>query len=294
MAAMRMLVVVILLGGTCVAPALAQEGNRRTAWSGTVGQRQVVVEERWTPPFTDITVSVRVSASGKTSSIDISTAGRSPDAVAPWGSERLVVIAAELASVVDLGSQLVVDQFLVARPSISPNGRYIAYWRFQTQGSQDENVLLLYDVGSSAPLNRLPSKAWGMELMRDAGLPVFPEWHAANRKYQGRNETPGAPIETLRSAVVWATDTDFLFLAGRGGPADPDASLAIHHVAVRGGGQQPVLRSHTIDTNTLIDRTELLYAREIKVVDCAGKVCQAQIEWVPTQGLRAPSLRVTF
>ena len=65
---------------------------------------------------------------------------------------------------------------------------------------------------------------------------------------------PGAPIETLRSAVVWATDTDFVFLAG----------------------------------------APLLYARDIKVLDCAGSVCQAQIEWVPTQGLRASSLHVTF
>ena len=300
-----MLLVLILLGGTSFALVSAQERNSRTVWSGTVGQRQVVIEERWTPPFTDSLVSVRVSASGKTSTIEISTAGRSPDLVVPWASERLVLITAEMASVVDLGSELVVDQFLVARPSISPTGRFIAYWRFQPPSSQDEDVLLVYDVGSSVQLNRLPSNARGMEAMRDVGLPVFPEWHTANQKYRGRNDTPGAPIETLRSAVVWATDTDFVFLAGRGGSADPDASLAIHHVHVRGGGQHPVLRSQTIDANKLIDvvgydnprpatGAPLLYARDIKVLDCAGSVCQAQIEWVPTQGLRAPSLHVTF
>jgi hypothetical protein len=302
---MRMLLVVILLGGTSFALVSAQEGNRRTVWSGTVGQRQVVIEERWTPPFTDSMVSVRVSASGRTSTIEISTAGRSPDLVVPWGSERLVLIAAEMASVVDLVSELVVDQFLVARPSISPTGRFVAYRRFQPPSSQDEDVLLVYDVGSSVQSNRLPSNARGMEFMRDVGLPVFPEWHTANQKYRGRNETPGAPIETLRSAAVWATDTDFVFLAGRGGPADPDASLAIHHVRVRGGGQRPLLRSQTIDANKLIDLAgydhprpangaPLLHARDIKVLDCAGSVCQAQIEWVPTQGLRAPSLHVTF
>jgi uncharacterized protein YabN with tetrapyrrole methylase and pyrophosphatase domain len=43
---MRMLLVLILLGGTSFALVSAQEGNRRTVWSGTVGQRQVVVEER--------------------------------------------------------------------------------------------------------------------------------------------------------------------------------------------------------------------------------------------------------
>ena len=302
---MRMLLVLILLGGTSFALVSAQERNSRTVWSGTVGQRQVVIEERWTPPFTDIQVSVRVSTSGKTSTIDISSAGRSPDLVVPWASERLVLITGEMASVVDLGSEQVVDQFLVARPSISPTGRFIAYWRFQPPGSQDEDVLLVYDVGSSVQLNRLPSNARGMEFMRDVGLPVFPEWHTANQKYRGRNDTPGAPIETLRSAVVWATDTDFVFLAGRGGAVDPDASLAIHHVHVRGGGQRPVLRSQTIDANKLIDvagynnprpatGAPLLYARDIKVLDCAGSVCQAQIEWVPTQGLRAPSLHVTF
>ena len=286
---MRTLLVLILLVGTSLALVSAQ-GNRRTVWSGTVGQRQVVIEERWTPPFTDILVSVRVSAPGKTSTIEISSAGRSPDLVVPWASERLVLITAEMASVVDLDSGLVADQFLVARPSISPTGRFIAYWRFQPPTSQDEDVLLVYDVGSSVPLNRLPPNARG-EFMRDVGLPVFPEWHTANQKYRGRNDTPGAPIETLRSAVVWATDTDFVFLAGRGGPADPDASLAIHHVHLRGGGQHPVLRSQTIDTSKL---APLLYARDIKVLDCAGSVCQAQIEWVPTQGLRAPSVQVTF
>jgi hypothetical protein len=302
---MRMLLVLSLLGGTSFALVSAQERNSRTAWSGTVGQRQVVIEERWSPPFTDSLVSIRVSAAGKTSTIEISTAGRSPDLVVPWASERLVLIAAELASVVDLPSELVVDQFLVARPSISPTGRFIAYRRFQPVGSQDEDVLLLYDVGSSGQLNRLPSNARGTEAMRDVGLPIFPEWHTANQQYRGRNDTPGAPIETLRSAVAWATDTDFVFLAGRGGSADSDASLAIHHVRVRGGGQPPVLRSQTIDANTLIDLVEqsnprpatgapLLYARDIKVLDCAGSVCQAQIEWVPTQGLRAPSLHVTF
>lgn len=291
---MRMLLVLILLGGTSFALVSAQEGNRRTVWSGTVGQRQVVVEERWTPPFTDISVSVRVSASGKTSTIEISSAGRSPDVVVPWASERLVLITAETASVVDLASGLVADQFFVARPAISPTGRFIAYRRFQPPSSRDEDVLLVYDVGSSVKLNRLPPNPRGMEFMRDVGLPVFPEWHMANQKYRGRNDTPGAPIETLRSAVVWATDTDFVFLAGRGGPADPDASLAIHHVHVRGGGQHPVLRSQTIDANTLIDLVGLLYARDIKALDCAGSVCQVQIDWEPTQGLRAPSLQVTF
>ncbi|HET9385678.1 MAG TPA: hypothetical protein VFO67_11060, partial [Gemmatimonadales bacterium] len=204
---MRMLLVLILFGGTSFALVSAQEGNRRTVWSGTVGQRQIVVEERWTPPFTDISVSVRVSASGKTSTIEISTAGRSPDLVVPWASERLVLITGETASVVDLVSGLVADQFFVARPSISPTGRFIAYRRFQHPSSQDEDVLLVYDVGSSVQLNRLPPNPRGMEFMRDVGLPVFPEWHTANQKYRGRNDTPGAPIETLRSAVVWASDT---------------------------------------------------------------------------------------
>jgi hypothetical protein len=226
---MRALLVLILLGGTSFALVSAQESNRRTVWSGTVGQRQ----------------------------------------------------------------EQVVDQFLVARPSISPTGRFIAYRRFQPPSSRDEDVLLVYDVGSNAQLNRLPADARNREFMRDVGLPVFPEWHVANQKYRGRNDTPGAPIETLRSAAVWATDTDFVFLAGRGGSADSDASLAIHHVHVRGGGQHPVLRSQTIDTSKLI-AAPLLYARDIKVLDCAGSVCQAQIEWVPTQGLRAPSLHVTF
>jgi hypothetical protein len=302
---MRMLLVVILLGGISFAFVSAQERNRRTVWSGTVGQRQVVVEERWTPPFTDVMVSVRISTSGETSTIEISSAGRSPDWVVPWASERLVLIAAELASVVDLASELVVDQFLVARPSISPTGRFIAYQRFQPSSSQDEDVLLVYDVGSTVQLNRLPSNAGGGEFMRNVGLPVFPEWHTANQKYRGRNDSPGAPVETLRSAVVWATDTDFVFLAGCGGSADPDASLAIHHVHVPGGGQPPVRRSRRIDANELIDLAgyndprpatgaPLLHARDIKVLDCAGSVCQAQIEWVPTQGLRAPSLHVTF
>ena len=299
-----MLLVVILLAGTSFALVSAQGGSRQTVWSGTVGQRQVVVEERWTPPFTDITVSVRVSAAGKTSTIDISSAGRSPDVVVPWASGRLVLITGETASVVDLAAGVVADQFFVARPSISPTGRFIAYRRFQPPTSQDEDVLLVYDVASTVPLNRLPPNARG-EFMRDVGLPVFPEWHTTNQKYRGRNDTPGAPIETLRSAAVWATDTDFVFLAGRGGPADPDASLAIHHVRVRGGGQPPVLRSQTIDANKLIDLAgysnprpasgaPLLYARDIKILDCAGSACQVQIEWVPTQGLRAPSLHVTF
>jgi hypothetical protein len=288
---MRMLLVLILLGGTSFALVSAQEGNRRTVWSGTVGQRQVVVEERWTPPFANILVSVRVSAAGKTSTIEISTAGRSSDAVVPWASERLVLITAEMASVVDLVSELVLDQFLVARPSISPTGRFVAYRRFQPSSSQDEDVLLVYDVGSSVQLNRLPPNARS-EFMRDVGLPVFPEWHAANQKNRGRNDTPGAPNETLRSSVVWATDTDFVFLAGRGGSADPDASLAIHHVHVRGGGQPAVLRSQTIDAKEM--GAPLLSAREIKVLDCAGSTCHAEIEWVQTEGLRAPTLDVTF
>ena len=45
-----------------------------------------------------------------------SSAGRSPDVVVPWASERLVLITAEMASVVDLVSGLVADQFLVEPP----------------------------------------------------------------------------------------------------------------------------------------------------------------------------------
>ena len=285
MAGMRMFLVLILLSGSSLA-LLSAQGSRQTVWSGTVGQRQVVVEERWTPPFMDITVGVRVSAPGRTSTIDISSAGRSPELVVPSASDRLVLITGEMASVVDLVKEVVVDQFHVAQPSFSPNGRFIAYRRFQPPSSQDEDVLLVYDVGSSVQLNRL--KGGGVEFMRDVGLPVFPEWHAANQKYRGRKDTAGAPVETVRSAVVWATDTDFVFLAGRGGAADPDASLAIHHVHLRGGGQSPVLRSKRLEANPL------LHAREIKLLDCAGSTCQAQIEWVPTQGSQAPSLQVTF
>ena len=283
---------VILLAGTSFAPGFAQERNRRTVWSGAVGGRQVVVDERWTPPFTDILVTVRVTAPGKSSAIEVSTAGSSPDFVVPSGADRLVLISADMASIVDLNAELVADQFLVARPSVSPTGRFIAYSRFQPPQSRDEDVLLVYDVGSSAQVNRLPANARGRDFLRDVGLPVFPEWHTANQKYRGRNDTPDAPTETLRSAVVWATDTDFVFLAGRGGSGDPDASLAIYHVHVRGGGQPPVLRSQTIDAKGL--GAPPLSARDIKVLDCAGSICQAQIEWVPTQGLRAPTLDVKF
>ena len=287
-----MLLVLILLGGASFALS-AQENNRRTVWSGTVGQRQVVVEERWTPPFADITVSVRVSAQGNTSSVDISSAGRSPDLVVPSVSERLVLITGETASIVDLVSTQIADQFFVARPSISPGGRFIAYSRFQPPSSQDEDVLLVYDVGSSVQLNRLPPDA-RREFMRDVGLPVFPEWHVTNQKYRGRYDALGATIETLRSAAVWVNETDFIFLAARSGSADPNASFGIHHVHIRGGGQPPVLRGRKIDARTVIDGTSPLHARGIKVLNCAGSVCEAEIEWVPAQGLRAPSLRVTF
>lgn len=284
---MRMLVAAILLGGIAVVTGSAQ-GNGGTVWSGTVGQRQVVVDERWTPPFTDGLVTVRATASGRTSTIQVSTAGRSPHLVAPSGPDRLVVIASELASVVDLAAQLVVDQFLVSRPALSPDGRYLAYQRFQPRGSQDEDVLLLYDVSATAPLNRVPSNARGLEeAMRDAGLPVFPEWHSANRTYTGRSGVPGAPIETLRSGVVWSSNTGFVFLAGRGGPADRNASLAIYHVEVRGGGQRPIVRSQTIDASKLTDAN-------IKILDCAGSTCEVQIEWAPAPSLGEPSQRVTF
>ena len=287
MGGMRTLLVVILLSGSSLA-LLSAQGSRQTVWSGAVGQRQVVVEERWTPPFMDITVGVRVSAPGRTSTIDISSAGRSPELVVPSASDRLVLITGEMASVVDLVKEVVVDQFHVAQPSFSPSGRFIAYRRFQPPSSQDEDVLLVYDVGSSVQLNRLPSKPGGVEFMRDVGLPLFPEWHAANQKYRGRKDTPGAPTETLRSAVVWATDTDFVFLAGRGGAADPDASLAIHHVHLRGAGQSPAIRSQKIDVNPL------LYARAITVLECQERVCRAEVEWAPAQGVQAPSLQVSF
>ena len=114
---MRMLLALILLGGTSFALVNAQERNSRTFWSGTVGQRQVVVEDRWTPPFTDPLLRVRVSAAGKTSTIEISTAGRSPDLVVPWASDRLVLITAEMASVVDLVSELVSNHCLPSRKS---------------------------------------------------------------------------------------------------------------------------------------------------------------------------------
>lgn len=286
-----MVVVLILFAASCLATVSAQ-ANGGTAWSGTLGQRRVVVDERFTPPFTNILVTVRVTTPGQTSTIEVSTAGRSTDWVSPWGADRLVLLTAEMASVVDLASELVVDQFLIGRPSISPTGRFITYPRLQPPGSKDEDVLLVYDVSSSARLNRLPTDVRGPEAMRDVGLPVFPEWHVANQKYRGRNDTPGAPSETLRSPVVWATDTDFVFLAGRGGPADPDASLAIHHVHLRGAGQPRVLRSQTIDVSKL--GAPLPSARDIKVLDCAGSTCKAQIEWVPAQGLRAPSLDVSF
>jgi hypothetical protein len=302
---MRMLSVAMLLVATTVALVSAQERTRRTAYSGTVGQRQVVVEERWTPPFTDILVSARVTAAGKTSTFEIATFGRSVDLVVPWESDRLVVISGEIASIVDLPAALVVDQFYAAQPAISPTGRFIAFSQYRPLQSQDEDVLLVYDVGSSNQTNRLPATARSGDVLQDVGLPVFPDWYSANQKYRGRDATSGAPIETLRSAVVWATDTDFVFLAGRGGATDPNASIAIHHVHIRGGGQPPILRSQPIDASKVLDPAApntpasatgapLLRARALKLPDCAGSTCQAEIEWEPTQGLRAPSVQVTF
>lgn len=280
--------VVALIGATGAATVGAQ-GTRRTVWSGTVGERQVVVDERWTPPFMDIMVSVRVSAAGRTSAIEISTAGTSPDLVAPSGTERLVLIAGGMASIVNLGAELVVDQFLVSRPSISPDGRFIAYRRDQPRQSREEDVLLLYDVSRNPQVNRLPPSG-AMEVMRDVGLPVFPQWHATTRTYQGRDATADAPAWTLRSPIAWATSTAFVFLTG---PTAPGASLAIHHVDVRDGAQRPVVRSQTLDMGT-VTSGPLPDAREIELLECAASGCQAQIEWMPTEGLRAPASRITF
>ena len=66
---MRMVVVLILFAASCLATVSAQ-ANGGTAWSGTLGQRRVVVDERFTPPFTNILVTVRVTTPGQTSTID--------------------------------------------------------------------------------------------------------------------------------------------------------------------------------------------------------------------------------
>jgi hypothetical protein len=296
MTAMRMLLVSTLVVATSLSFVNAQERTRRIVWSGTVGERQIVVDERWTPPFTDLLVSVRVTAPGRSSNIEVSTAGRSPDTVVPFGTGRLVVVSADMVSIVDLASELVIDQFMAGRPSISPTGRFIAYPHFQPPQSQEEDVLLVYDVGSSVHSNRLPANARGPEFMRDVGLPVFPEWYTANQKYRGRNDSPGGAIETVQSPVVWATESDFVFLTGRGRSAAPDATLAIHHVHLQSDGARPVLRSKAIDATGLVGSGSgrSMSARDIKVVDCAGSACHVQVEWAPTEGLRAPALDVTF
>jgi hypothetical protein len=169
-------------------------GDWRVTLSGPSAQRQ--------------SFDVRSSTSLPPSEIHLFATSR---AVALCFDSSLVV--ADVV-IIDLDQHAVADAFSAVLPSVSPDGRYVAYGRRVPHGETSAwlPLVVVYDVASTAARNRT---AFAKLPSQDAGMPVFPDEARLAGQYEIRN-TLIAP-RVASSVLKWIDPRSFAFAYFAGG-----------------------------------------------------------------------------
>jgi hypothetical protein len=110
------------------------------------------------------------------------------------------------AVILDTHSIRVVDYFLAYSPSISPDGRFVAFVKFYPAhfavGTDDH--YLLYDVSRSAPENRAANVSSSDHV--DVGIPAYPR--GINRAADNADVPGVQQHHMMAQAFFWQSDSD--------------------------------------------------------------------------------------
>jgi hypothetical protein len=194
------------------------------------------------------------------------------------GDNKLVVrgmvngSGSEIA-VIDLGSAKLVDKFVCYLPSMSRDGRYIAFVKFYpshfAEGTDDH--YMLYDIAKGAAENRpsgVPADDW-----KTVGKCVYP-LGIANRD----NDNIGVPKgsqHSSKSEFFWNPDREEFLFADQ---ADTVATITLVLVDVAPSGE--------VTVKTIAGTTELCSASTSGAATCSALVRKAEF-------LSAPEAAVT-
>jgi len=173
--------------------------------------------------------------------------------VIPIGASKALVLgtsaAGDVATVVALPSGRVLDSFLCAGPSISPDHRFLAFvkWRpaHLPPDVEVSNEYLVYDLLRDAGFNR-PAAKRGVKY--DAGWAIYPPG-ATNAELE--NLVHGAAIaeaHALISPLLWLDGKNLLTFVDRSGGA---IRLVLADVAE--GVNRVKVRALPLDTRKIVD-----------------------------------------
>lgn len=203
---------------------------------------------------------------------------------------RLVLVTEYFPNVIyviDIAGAVLVDEFLAARPVISPNARFIAYRKnvSRTEEPGSGAVYLVYDLSKSPEQNRMTSTS-SMDNVTDVGIAVYPEWNRTHSSYSVKSSDQGA-VHSGQSPIRWLNDEWLVFLH--------QENSSIRAVALR--VTQPVVtRQAAVNTAALLpdgqENAWRVVAETIIPLEVTSTSCRVRFKFV--SGLRLSSLEVEW
>lgn len=171
------------------------------------------------PSVSRFKLEIREKEGTKTHSFSLANETAQIDEIHLLGAEKLIVFGRVLANtsivtIVDLSTRQITDSFFCFSPSISPNGRMVAFQKVYPAHfvSEVSAVYLLYNVRAGAEANR--SHRIPLNNRIDVGKVIFPEG-ADNRPGENLN-VPSEKRHTMVSQqFYWRSDSSAVLFADR-------------------------------------------------------------------------------
>lgn len=115
--------------------------------------------------------------------------------------------------VLDLKANRISDSFLAYQPSISPDGKFVAFTKFypthNVNGTSD--IVLLYDLEKSPLLNRAPGgEQRGDGMDSEIGIGVYPPNVGSSSP---NADLPEAAVNQVTSGFYWSSDSSKLLFS---------------------------------------------------------------------------------
>lgn len=224
------------------------------------------------------TFDVRKKDTGVVSQFTIVNETAQVDEIHVVNSARVAIIGRALpntsvVNVVELRSGKILDRFLCGWPSVSPDGRLVAYIKFfpshMGYGYSMSDEYLVYDLSAMREDNRVGFNKGNPEDTTNVGLPIYPNGSL--------NTVNDNIISGVYSNVHTISSDGFFWLDGKDTVAFVDQWEGVNRLVVaniENGVQKRVVDVYPIKTLTLVD-----------LPACEGKIAHSDLErWSKNPG----------